>query len=97
MAISNVVLFRRTPDPSCLNRAVCLEAAQRIRVAATERLNFLQTESRACVTTAVTASEELAACMIDQAINMNAKAADVVERYDSAVQFWQSLADVEES
>ncbi len=97
MAISNVVSFRRTSDPSGLNRAVCLDAAQKIRMAATERLNLLQTESIACVTIAVTASEELAACMIDQAINTNAKAADVAERYESAVQFWQRLADGESS
>jgi hypothetical protein len=95
MAISNVVLFKRAPDPTGLNRAVCLEAAQKIRVAATERLNILHGESLACVTTAVAASEELAAVMIDQAINTNAKAADVVERYENAVQFWQRLADVE--
>jgi len=97
MAISNVVPFRRAPDQNGLTREICLEAAERIRQAAKERISHLQAEVRFNIDAAIEASEMIAATMIDHAIETNLQVSNVDERFGVAVQYWERLASLEDA
>jgi hypothetical protein len=91
MKISNVIPIRQLGPNDKGVENLDVEEARRIRCAARDRVGLLRTGVSHCLHIAVEGSEEVAAAMIDYAIDLNVQAHDAVRRYSAAASRWTAF------
>jgi hypothetical protein len=88
MQKSNVVPIRRGHLSAEWTQGLDDAAVHRIKSAARENINLLQSGVDQCVHIAIEASEDVAATMIDYAIQLSAQAKDAIKRYGVTAARW---------
>ncbi|WP_242153287.1 hypothetical protein [Sphingomonas sp. BAUL-RG-20F-R05-02] len=91
MQKSKAVPIRHAPANDDWTQGLDDAAVRRIKDAARENIDLLRNGVGQCVHIAVEASEEVAATMIDYAIQLNGQAKEAIRRYGSAAERWERL------
>lgn len=92
MCCSNVVPIRSVAEKRDWGRGLNPAAAERVRQVARDNISLLQSGVGQCVYIAVEGSEEVAATMIDYAIELNTQAREAIQRYGFATSQWEDLS-----
>jgi hypothetical protein len=88
MQNSNVVPIRTVPLIAMWAQGLDDAAVYRIKSAARQNIDLLQIGVDQCVHIAIDASEDVAATMIDYAIQLSAQAKDAIKRYGVTAARW---------
>lgn len=91
MQKSNVIPIRRGPVHDDWTQGLDDAAVSRIKGIARENIDLLRNGVGQCVHIAVEASEDVAATMIDYAIQLNGQAKKAIRRYGQAAERWERL------
>jgi hypothetical protein len=92
MANSNIVPFNRKPDNTGLSREICEQVAAKIKCSSGEELSVFRADIKKCVASSIVESQDIAAFMIDYAIELSCQARDSIKQYDHAIRYWEELA-----
>jgi hypothetical protein len=88
MQQSNVVPIVKTMESLEWSQGLDERTVHRVRCAARENVELLRGGIGQCIHIALEGSEDVAATMIDYAVQLNALAKDATKRYDVAAARW---------